>query len=75
MTEPRTMTHTEIVDTDARMTRIAVIDRMFDAATSWGSWMVSCSNERKGLVNAMNNEGHAIAHKYQVRTDVRGRTS
>ena len=60
---------------DSRLTRIAEIDAMFAAATGWGSWMVSCSNERKGLVNALNNEGHAIAHNFQVRTHGRARTS
>jgi hypothetical protein len=52
---------------DFRFERIAKIDEMFAEATRWCSWMVMAANEREGLVNALNKEGHQIEHKYQAR--------
>ena len=60
---------------DPRLNRIAEIDAMFDAATGWGSWMVMCANEREALVNALNKEGHDIAHKNLARGSDGSRTS
>ena len=43
--------------------RIAEIDKQFEAATGWGSWMVGCANERESLANQF-----GLEHKYQART-------
>ena len=58
---------------DTRLTRITEIDAMFSAAKSWGSWMVSASNEREALVNQIRAEGRDIEHKHQARTSAGGR--
>jgi len=58
---------------DPRLTRIAEIDAMFEQARGWGSWMVMCANEREGLVNQLNAEGHQIEHKHKARSGVGGR--
>lgn len=42
--------------------RVAEIDKMFEAATGWGSWMVMCANEREALADCFGFE-----HKYQAR--------
>jgi hypothetical protein len=42
--------------------RIAEIDAKFEAATSWGSWMVMLANEREALA-----EKFGFAHKHQAR--------
>lgn len=56
--------------------RIAKIDAMFDAATGWGGWMVSCANEREALVEALRKDfGLKVEHKYQARTETGGRVS
>lgn len=60
---------------DPRLARIAEIDAMFADATGWGSWMAMCSNERERLVNALNKEGHDIAHKHLARTGTGQRVS
>ena len=49
--------------------RIAFIDSMFDAASSWGSWMVEAANEREALANQFN-----LPHKHQARTGSGQRT-
>ncbi len=49
--------------------RIAEIDAMFESATSWGSWMVGCANEREALADQI-----GVPHKYQARTASGGRT-
>jgi hypothetical protein len=59
--------------TDPRRIRIAEIDLMFEQARGWGSWMVMCANEREGLVNQLNAEGHQIEHKHKARSGVGGR--
>lgn len=60
---------------DERFQRVAEIDRMFDEAKGWGSWMVSVSNERRILVNQLRNEGYVVEHKHQARTASGGRVS
>ena len=42
--------------------RIAAIDAEFEAATGWGSWMVSLANEREALADRFGFE-----HKHQAR--------
>lgn len=56
-TTPMIVTH-EI----ARL-RIAEIDKMFEEATGWGSWMITAANEREALANRFGFE-----HKYLART-------
>lgn len=48
--------------------RIAIIDRAFESATGWGSWMVETANEREALVNRLRAAGHDIPHKWLART-------
>jgi hypothetical protein len=47
--------------------RIAVIDRAFEEAKGWGSWMVETANEREALVNRLRAAGHDIEHKWLAR--------
>lgn len=54
--------------------RIMEIDKWFEEATGWGSWMVGMANEREHLVNMLRARGHHIEHKYQARTANGGRT-
>lgn len=49
--------------------RVAEIDRMFEAATGWGSWMVMCANEREDLANEF-----GLPHKWQARNADGSRT-
>lgn len=49
--------------------RIAEIDKMFESANGWGSWMVECANEREALADMF-----GLPHKYQARTGGGGRT-
>lgn len=42
--------------------RIAEIDRNFEQASDWGSWMVECANEREALADKF-----GLPHKYQAR--------
>lgn len=51
------------------LARIADIDKMFEDATGWGSWMVMCANERERLVDWLNTQGVAVSHKYLARTE------
>ena len=51
-----------------KLSRISEIDGYFEGATGWGSWMVTCANEREKLVNDLNANGHNIEHKNQART-------
>lgn len=52
--------------------RIKEIDKMFEEAIGWGSWMIMCANEREDLVNKLNREfGHNLKHKYQARCNGR----
>ncbi len=48
--------------------RIAAIDKMFDKARGWGSWMVSAANEREALVNDCRTRGVFVEHKNLART-------
>lgn len=50
----------ETLETATR--RIAEIDKMFEEATGWGSWMVECANEREALADQF-----GLPHKYQAR--------
>jgi hypothetical protein len=59
---------------DDRLKRIAEIDAMFEEAAGWGSWMVSCANERECLVEGLAHDGIKVAHKYQARTSSGERT-
>lgn len=52
---------------DESMDRVAQIDRMFEGADGWGSWMVMCANEREALVNQLRADGVAVEHKYLAR--------
>jgi hypothetical protein len=53
---------------EADLKRIAEIDSMFEQSKSWGSWMVMAANEREALVNKLRAAGHAVEHKWLVRT-------
>lgn len=61
--------------TDEAIIRIAEIDRMFEDATGWGSWMVMCANERECLVDMLRGRGITVAHKWRARTAEGDRTS
>lgn len=50
--------------------RIAEIDAMFEAATYWGSWMVTAANEREALATEFE-----LEHKWLARISNGGRTS
>lgn len=52
------------------ISRVSEIDKMFDEATGWGSWMVECANEREALATK-----HGLPQKHQARTSTGGRTS
>ena len=62
-----------MTDTTADLARIAEIDEFFESATSYGSWMVMCANEREELVNQLQAQGHDIEHKYLARSGGGGR--
>jgi hypothetical protein len=47
---------------DEAFARIVDIDKMFDEATGWGSWMVEAANEREDLANK-----YELPHKWQAR--------
>jgi len=55
--------------------RIKKIDQDFDAAIGWGSWMVSCANERESLVNRLAREHVIVPHKNLARDAAGGRVS
>lgn len=58
-----------VMTKDQKLARIAKIDAMFDAATAWGSWMVSASGDRARLVQSLSKfDGIEVAHKHEVRT-------
>lgn len=59
----------------AAVSRIVEIDKMFEAATGWRSWMVSCANEREYLVDRLRDNGAQIEHRYQAHLDDGARTS
>lgn len=44
--------------------RIAEIDKMFEEATGWGSWMSEASAERRGLVRDAKRLGYTIPDKW-----------
>lgn len=48
---------------------VAVIDKMFEEATGWGSWMVSSANRREVLINRLHRMGYQDPHKYQARSE------
>lgn len=48
--------------------RIASIDKMFEEATGWGSWMSECSSERRGLCRQLRAMGLAAEDKFVLRT-------
>ena len=48
--------------------RVAAIDRMFEEATGWGSWMSEASAERRGLVRKAAVCGVKIEPKWELRT-------
>lgn len=54
-------------DLQAMIDKIAQLDRDFEDARGWGSWMVMAANERERLVNRLATLGHAIPHKWQAR--------
>jgi hypothetical protein len=45
---------------DEAIDRIAQIDRMFEDATGWGSWMIMSANEREDLVDQLRAGGVMI---------------
>ena len=53
---------------EAAKIRIAQIDAMFEGATSWGSWMVECANEREAYVAKLRAAGVDIEHKHLARS-------
>lgn len=48
--------------------RIASIDKMFEEATGWGSWMCDVSGERRGLVRQLRAMGLTAEDKFVLRT-------
>jgi hypothetical protein len=55
--------------------RISEIDKMFEGATGWGSWMVMAANEREDLVDRLNSQYKmGLKHKHQARTASGART-
>lgn len=54
------------MEREAAITRIAEIDKLFEVATGWGSWMVMCANEREALADKFN-----LPHNYQARCNGR----
>ena len=48
--------------TVAKLERITQIDFMFDAATGWGSWMVTAANDRERLVDDLQAAGWPVTH-------------
>lgn len=60
---------------DETLARIAEIDGMFAEASHWGSWMVSCANEREALVDDANRRWNlGLKHQWLARTACGGRT-
>ena len=59
------MTHQEIID--GALARVAEIDKWFEEANGWGSWMVTVANEREGLVKALAHCGVFVEHKWLAR--------
>ena len=56
------------------LVQIAEIDKAFEDATGYGSWMIERANTREALVNMLRGRGIMIDHKHQARlagTDVR----
>lgn len=53
---------TKLKGRDEAKIRVAEIDKMFEEATGWGSWMVMAANEREHLANV-----HGFEHKWQAR--------
>lgn len=56
-----------IITADDAMQRVEEIDREFESATGWGSWMVMLANERERLVDDLRANGYAIEHKWLAR--------
>jgi hypothetical protein len=57
------------------MIRIAEIDKMFEDAKEWRSWMVSFANEREAIINSANKRwGLNLEHRWLARTGSGGRT-
>jgi hypothetical protein len=54
---------------DEAKTRIAEIDKLFEEATGWGSWMVMAANERESLATKF-----GLEQKWQARTGAGHRT-
>ncbi len=59
----------QVTDVEDALTRIAEIDRMFDEAVRWGSWMVAAANEREDLAIKF-----GLKHRYLARTSFGERT-
>lgn len=53
----------------ATKARIAKIDKRFEEAEGWGSWMFESSIEREFLVSRLARLGVEVPHKYQARSD------
>lgn len=70
--EAQAMTGKEISATKAR---ISEIDKWFEGATGWGSWMVGMANEREDLVNKLQLAGQKVEHKHLARSGSGGRVS
>lgn len=52
---------------EEKLARIAQIDRMFEEAAGWGSWMATASGERAGLVYSLAKwNGVIVKHKFQM---------
>lgn len=49
--------------------QIAHIDRMFDEATGWGSWMSTASKSRKHLVQEAARKGVVIDNKHEIKME------
>ena len=48
--------------------RLAAIDKMFEEASVWGSWMAEASSERRDLCRAYRRIGIAIKDKWELKT-------
>lgn len=55
---------------NAALVRVEQIDKMYEEATGWGSWMVEASNERESLANR-----YGIPHKHLARSSTGGKVS
>lgn len=54
---------------------IVEIDKAFEEATGYGSWMISRANYRERLVNMLRGRGIMVEHKHQARSGTGGKVN